>query len=200
MARRQPCGLILAGIAAFSISACNTTTVESFQKAENSVVSEAWFKPDVDFSKFDRLWVQPLEIFFADGLGEPNPDDLAGIRQRFRQAFEDQIAGDYEIVQAAGDDVLLIRASLVDMKVNRGIGGYTGRGRTASLVTAGQLTLFMEFSDSVTGEVLARAADQERPADEPFAGEDASWQEVRAAADRWAGLLRNFLDARVRGT
>jgi hypothetical protein len=50
----------------------------------------------------------------------------------------------------------------------------------------------MEMTDSVSGEVLARAGDLEKEPDQPMDGvQDASWQQVEIAAARWAGLFRD---------
>jgi hypothetical protein len=64
----------------------------------------------------------------------------------------------------------------------------------------GKLTFVIEISDSLTGNAILRAADTERtPAiDLPEDGSAPS-DEVRAAAEYWAELLKNFLDKNLRG-
>ena len=115
------------------------------------------------------------------------------MRQIFRTAFLDEIGGDYEIVASPGPDVMLVIAQIVDLKVLGPQGTYLPSGRLREVVSQGQLTLLMEFRDSVSGRVLARAGE----ADSGAATErdaEAGWSEVETAARRWAGMFRRFLD------
>jgi hypothetical protein len=53
----------------------------------------------------------------------------------------------------------------------------------------------MELADSLSGEVLVRAADQEKDAGPVgVAAHDRDWERTEAAAEYWAGLFRDFLD------
>ena len=50
----------------------------------------------------------------------------------------------------------------------------------------------MEMSDSITGQVLARAGD--KSTDISAEHDDATWADVQRAAEYWAGLFRTWLD------
>lgn len=50
----------------------------------------------------------------------------------------------------------------------------------------------MEMSDSVSGQVLARAGD--KSSDISGDGDGATWDDVRCAAEYWAGIFRDWLD------
>jgi len=53
----------------------------------------------------------------------------------------------------------------------------------------------MELQDAATGMTLARAADDTGTAELASpTGQDTSWNQVRAAAERWASRFRAFLD------
>lgn len=182
--------------ASLTLVACNTSTVvESYVRVQDSNVDKAYIKPGVDFSRYRQLKAFPLEIYYSEGLGGPEPDDLERMRTIFREAFLSRIEGVYPIVDAAGPDVLGVRASLVDAKFHPKTAELEQMGLLTSMVSAGQLSFFMEMTDSVSGEVLARAGDLEKEPDQPMDGvQDASWQQVEIAAARWAGLFRDFLD------
>ena len=69
------------------------------------------------------------------------------------------------------------------------------QGRLRSLVAVGELTFLMELSDSMTGEVLARAADKQKPEYAEFEGlKGQDLSEAETAARYWAALFRDFLD------
>jgi hypothetical protein len=180
------------------LGGCVRTEVDTFRKVP-STADEAFVKRGVNFTRYRRLQPYPLEIYYYKGQGEPNPADLERIRGIFREAFLAAIGDDYELVDKPGSDVLGVRASLVDLKLSSAQGELPVKGRAAALVANGQLTFFMEVTDSRSGEVLGRAADRERPADESLAvtGSQLQWVQTEAAARRWAAMFRDFLDRRL---
>jgi hypothetical protein len=96
----------------------------------------------------------------------------------------------------AAPDALRVRAKIIDLKITGAGGRYEPGGRLRSLVAAGQLTFLMEAEDSLTTQVLARAGESTSAAVSESGG-DASWAEVRPAAERWARLFRNWLDVNL---
>lgn len=190
-------GLTSAGLVAvafaFLLSGCVVeTTSTSFVRNSSSLVEYAYVNPDADFSRYDSLTTDGLEIYFPTNMDAPAPEDIERIRASFRRAFTAAIGDDYPIVDEVGPNVLKVRAQLVDMKVTGAEGDFVGSGRLKHIVGRGELTFVMEMVDSVSGKVLARAGDQTHDASGREG--DAGWDEVDAAADYWAGLFRDWLD------
>jgi hypothetical protein len=182
--------LVLAGS-----GGCVQTTVDTYRKVPDSKVDSAYVKPGVDFSRYRKLQPVPLEIYYYEGQVEPDPADLVRIRQIFRAAFLEKIGDDYLLADESGPDVLHVRASLVDLELSPVPGEMPIKGLAAALIAAGHLTFFMELSDSLSGEVLVRAADQEKDAGPVgVTTMDRDWSRTEVAAERWAGLFRDFLD------
>ena len=191
----SPSRILLLCATSLVLAGCTKTTVETFRKPAESRVDDAYFKAGANFGRFKRLKLAPLEIYFFEGQGQPRPETVERIHQIFRAAFLDAIGDDYPVVEQAGPDVLGVRASLVDLKHSQALGSLPVKGRAARLVANGQLTFFMELTDSVTGEVLARAADREKAPAEPLGlTEERVWIETEIQAKRWAGMFRDFLD------
>lgn len=181
------CVLLMAG--------CVKTTVDTYRSVPDARADSAFVKPGVDFSRYRRLQPVPLEIYYYEGIGAPDPDDIDVVRRIFREAFLGKIGDDYQLVDEPGPDVLHVRASLVDLELSPVPDDLPVKGRAASLVAAGQLTFFMELADSQSGEVLARAGDKEKaPAQIAGAATDRDWARTAEAADRWAQMFRDFLD------
>jgi len=174
---------------------CSTTEVVNYERVAGARVDEAYIQPNVNFSRYTRLYPHPLEIYYREGAGAPTPENLERMRTIFREAFLAEIDGDYEIVSEPARDALGVRASLVDLQNSTGAEEIPVSGRLRELVANGQLTFLMELSDSVSGEVLARAADRDQAvvADQGAAS-PSNWAQAEAAAARWAGLFRDFLD------
>lgn len=113
----------------------------------------------------------------------------------FRQALED---GGYPVVDEADEDVLLIRPAIINLDVAAPDTMSAGRNRSYS-TTAGEMTLYIELYDSVTGDLLAKALD--RKVDNPARSGFYTWSNSvsnKAAADRilkgWAEILLDALN------
>ena len=89
---------------------------------------------------------------------------------------------------------MLIIAQVIDLKIAGPAGDFQPSGRLREVVSRGQLTLLLEFQDSVTGRVLARAGEADQGTATSLTDEEASWSQVESAAGRWVGMVRTFLD------
>jgi len=184
-------GIVL--LASLTVAACTKTIITgSFHRVPNTAVEYAYINQEADFSKYTRLMSGGLEIYYPEGEETPDPADLDRIRGYFRDAFAAAIGDAYEIVTEPGPDVLKVSAQIVDMKISPGGAVFEATGRLRDVVAHGELTLLMEMSDSVTGQVLARAGD--KSSDISAEKDDATWDDVQRAAEYWAGLFRNWLD------
>lgn len=98
---------------------------------------------------------QPLNVTSRDV--EKIKNNLAEeFRQEFTTVLED---GGYPVVDAAGPDVLLVRPAIINLDVNAPDTMSAGRSRTYT-DSAGEMTLYVELYDSVTGDLIAKAMDQ----------------------------------------
>ena len=184
-------GIVL--LASLTVAACTKTIITgSFHRVPNTAVEYAYINQEADFNKYTRLMSGGLEIYYPEGEETPDPADLDRIRGYFRDAFAAAIGDAYEIVTEPGPDVLKVSAQIVDMKISPGGAVFEATGRLRDVVAHGELTFLMEMSDSVSGQVLARAGD--KSSDISADKDDATWDDVQRAAEYWAGLFRNWLD------
>ena len=191
--RFQTLPLLAAVMAALWLSACTQTVVTgSFNRVPNTAVEYAYINQQADFSQYTKLMNGGLEIYFPENEERPDPAEIDRIRGYFRDAFTTAIGDDYEIVAEPGPGVLKVKGQVIDMKMTSGGSAMDVNGRLRDIVSHGELTFLMEMSDSVTGQVLARAGD--KSSDISAEKDDATWDDVRRAAEYWAGLFRNWLD------
>jgi len=186
--------LFAAGLLALGTSACTTTTTtESFRRNADAVVEAAYIASDADFGRYRRLTAADMGIFFPERSSIPAADRNR-LRSIFRDAFLAELQG-YEIVDTPGDDVLMVEASLIDLRDATYADVPQVRREIQDVVSPGSLVFLMELRDSESGRVLGRAADSSR---NPAIGRDAldasEWTEAEAAAAYWARLFRDFLD------
>ena len=186
-----------ASLVAVCVGCTTTTTVEPFYRPEGAVVEQAYVSPTADFGIYTKLMVRPLEIYYPNNAPEPSQADLDRMRSIFRDAFLDDIASAYQVVTESGPDVMLVLAQIVDLKILGPQGTFQTGGRLREVVSQGQLTLLMEFRDSVSGRVLARAGEADQGTATGGSDDEAGWLQVEIAAGRWVGMLRRFLDANL---
>lgn len=191
---RQP-GLGALILASFMLVGCSSTsTTQSFRVVKDSAAESSYIATDADFSKYRRLLGKDMGIHFPTNA--PHSDEeVARIRKIFRAAFLAELDG-YEIVTEPGPDVLVVVPSLIDMRFGTAADVPDLRGNLSSLAQPGRLLFLMELRDSETDRVLGRAADSSGKPPQ-FATPETNatdWDSVAAAAERWAGLFRQFLD------
>jgi len=185
------CGLALGGCA-------SKTTYDSFRPVRNAKVDMAYVNTEADFTRYRRLQVEEMGIYFPTHAA-PDENDIALVRKAFRDAFIPRLK-DYPIVDKPADDVLYVQASLVDLR-NTAMDRLPQLSRQINeILEPGGLTFIIEMSDSKTKRVLLRAADTEKSVnlDLPDNGVVVP-RDVTEAAEFWADLLGNFLDHNLRG-
>ncbi len=188
---------LLAAALLLLAAACTTTTYESFRPVQNPNVDIAYVGSNADFSKYRRLMVEEMGIFYPT-MAAPSDADIQRVRSAFQQAFRSQIQG-YEVVTRPAADVLKVRASLVDLR-NASARDLPDISRDVNqILQPGKLTFMIEMRDSSSDIVLLRAADTEKSPQIDLAEDgSANVDEVNAAAQHWAQLFRNFLDTNLR--
>lgn len=120
------------------------------------------------------------------------------LASEFRDVFTTVLeSGGYPVVNEAGDDVLLIRPAIINLDATAPDTPRAGRS-TSYVASAGEMTLYIEAYDSVTGDLLAKALD--RKADRSN-NSFYTWSNSvtnKAAAERilkgWATILLDALN------
>ena len=175
------------------LSACTTTTTQSFNVSKNANVEAARIAADADFSKYNELIADDMGIFFPQDA-TPSEGDQEKLRQIFRAAFLAQLT-EYTLVDQSGPNVMRVQATLVDFRGATYADLPLVRRDLRDIAKPGALLFLMEFKDSESDRILGRAADSAAaPKFATSAGETTDWTSVETAAKHWAGLFRQFLD------
>lgn len=218
--------VMVLGFAAFLV-ACTTAaptiqtgldaelSFDGLHKVDHSRADEAWARPDFDISGYTKIWPVGVGVEYRQVKDRGNTamarsrggpyfvDD--GARARFEnlvgEIFSEELQKleQYELVDGAGPDVLMVRGGLLDVisyVPPEPIGGRS----SIYLSSVGEATLVLELRDSETGTILARSVDR-RAAETPGGGVSfMASSSVTNAADvkrlirRWATRLREGLD------
>jgi len=183
---------------------------DGLELRKGKVASVVYVRPGVDFSRYKRIAILDCPVAFSKDwererkgsavrISQKDMDEIkAALSAEFLEIFTDELQtkGGYQIVTTGGEDVLVLRPAIVDLDVTAPSTMSAGRSYTLS-ESAGAMTLYLEFFDSVSGQILARAIDREA---DRGSGQ-IQWQKKvmnKAEADRilrrWASALRARLD------
>lgn len=172
---------------------CSTVETQSFRVNRSSAIESAQIAVGADFSQYDTLMAEDMGIYFPQNSPATGAD-IGRIRDIFRTAFLGELEG-YSITREPGPTTMAVQASLIDLRGASASQLPALRSDISDIARSGSLVFLMELKDSRTGKVLARAGDSaQAPAFATAAGTQTDWQSVEAAAQKWAGLFRRFLD------
>lgn len=189
------------------------TTHDGLTLVEDRKVAAAYIDEDADLGAYDKIMILDCYVAFKKdwekGASKPgtrtrvSSSDMerikADVATLFRDVFTEKLSEDdgYEIVNEAGEDVLLIRPAIIDLDITAPDVASAGRSRTYS-ASAGKATVYIELYDSVTGDILARAADR-KEAGHPgsvmmYTNRVTNRAYARRMLGSWADLMRTKLD------
>ena len=178
-------------------------------------VAMAYIDPDADFSVFKRVAVlEPLVSFRANWQRDQNRSRTRNISTRDMERIKEDVAtqfervfterledAGYEVVDVAGEDVLVLRPAIIDLDITAPDARSGGRSRTYTSST-GAATLYIELFDSFSGDIIGRAADRQQVR---RAGGSLSWSnsvtntaDARRLFGQWADQLISFLNQHYR--
>ncbi|MFC1795669.1 DUF3313 family protein [Pseudomonadota bacterium] len=187
-------------------------TSDGLHRVPDSKLAVVYAEPGADLAPYQRVnlldayvafkknWArdqrsksaQPLRINSKDM--EKIKDTLsAEFKEVFRAALVDE---GFELTEETADDVMIVRPAIINLDVNAPDTMSAGR-TTTYVASAGEMTLYIELYDSVSGDIFAKALD--RRVDNRHGGYYTWANSVtnRAAADRilkgWAGILVDAL-------
>jgi hypothetical protein len=133
-------------------------------------VDRAWVKPGVDFSQYTEIDLLDCSVSFRRNWRMNHPDIRPREMERIKSTLADECRSVFTealensgrpVITDADDHVLLIRPAIIDLDV--AAPDTNSGGRSHSFTTSpGAMTLTIEFYDSISNEILARAIDRRR--------------------------------------
>jgi hypothetical protein len=188
------------------------TTYDGLLPIKSKVVERAWAIKDLNLKPYTKVMFKDAQIQYRpvapasretytwDDRSEfpISEDGQARLQKMLSDTFIKELSKSerFKLVQEAGPDVLMVRVSLLDV-----ISAMPPEpaGRSAIyLESVGEATLVVEFLDSQSKAILARAMDR-RAADSPDgkmikSSSVSSLFEAQQVVSTWAIILRSRLD------
>lgn len=190
-------------------------TVDGLERVPDTRMGLVYAEPGADLSVYSTLLLMDAQVAFKKNWQRDinrnlpfhvTAEDMQRIKRDvaalFREIFSRELeAAGFELVDAPSHETMIIRPAIVDLNVNS---PDTPRGGTTRNITesAGDMTLYLELRDSVTGDLLVKAMDFQfdRSNITPFMM-DRSRNEraARQILTNWAQVLvKGLTEARVR--
>ena len=188
-------------------------TFDGLNRIDNARFASAWADPAIDFSRYSKVIPGGAEFQFravekTSGTMRARSSetefwisdaDRERLVEETSAIFAEELAKStrFEVTDSKGDDVLIIRGALHDI-VSNVPPDLIGRG-DIYLSSVGEITIVIEVVDSMSNEVIFRAAER-RAAQRPggtaiMSSTVTTWAEVRRLASRWASTVREGLDS-----
>jgi len=184
-------------------------TTDGLHHVKDSKLALVYAQPGVDFSQYQRVYLADTYVAFKknwqrnpnrSGSQRISASDMEKIKTElaslFRQVFTETLEeGGHEVVTERAEDVLIIKPAIINLyivapDVSAGISHTYSE-------TAGEMTLYLELSDSISDDVIAKAYDRKLDRETGYF----EWRNRgtnRAATKRilkeWANVLKEGLD------
>lgn len=190
-------------------------TEEGLHLVKDSALAVVYANPEADISGYQRVLLLDAYVAFrknwkrdqnrgsAMRASDKDMERIRGqVATEFQEVFRKVLEeGGYPVVTEAADDVLLVRPAIIDLNPTAPDLNRPGRSESYS-ESAGDMTLYVELYDSVTGALIAKGIDKQVDPDRGYM----MWRNSasnKQAADRvlrgWAEELRDALDAAKAG-
>lgn len=209
------CSFILALLAAGSLQAASDklpeVTVDGLHHLSDTELAIVYTQPGADLGQYNKVYLADAHVAFkknwqrdqnAGGRIGVTASDMEMMKTELAAMFREVFAttlqdGGYELVTARGEDVLMIKPAIINLDITAPDTMLSGMTRSYA-ESSGEMTLYLELLDSVTGDLIGKALDRKRDRETGYF----QWQNRvtnRAAANRilkeWAEVLKDGLDA-----
>jgi hypothetical protein len=190
--------------------AASAWSAEGLQQIEVKGLDTVYARPGMNLAGYDRILLKPISVAFKKGWtmtplpgsrDRVSPADAQRIRARVSVLAQEEVArelmaGGYKMANEPGEDVLDVQMSIVDLSI-AAPDVKNSVHTTTYAISAGEMSLVAQLSDSLSGEVLLRAFDRTTATETTWAHQITGVEneaEGRRAAQQWAKALRRELD------
>jgi len=189
-------------------------TEEGLHRVPDSKLAVVYAEPGADLSSYDSVKIVDVYVAFkknwerdhnrsASSLStRVKPQDMERIKASLAEQFHDVFSevlteGGYAVTEETGENILLVRPAIIDLDPE----APDIRSATATRTytrSAGEMSLYIELYDSLTGDLIAKALDRQIDRSNADFMTWSNRASNSAAAKRilkgWAEILRDALD------
>lgn len=216
-----PAALVVAALLLGGLTACRTTRpaemsgqdfsgflgdYSPLQPGGKGGADFVYFARDARWGNYTKLCLRPVELWQSaapdSALGRLSPQNRQMLINYFHTALVDRLQNDFQIVNYAGPDVLVVRAAVTEARKSRPAPDLVSRVVSRALVAsraqqvitgtgagAGLVVVEAEFLDGQTGQRVAAVVDARAGTKALRTKFNSTWGDVKLAFDWWAQRL-----------
>jgi hypothetical protein len=189
-------------------------TEDGLKRVEAKHVDAAYWMEGATLDGYNKVLIIDAQVAFRKNwMRDYNRNTMPGVSRRvtssdmerikqglseaFTEVFTEELEkGGYAVVTEPAEDVLVLRPVIMNLDVKAPDLNNSSMDRTY-VTSAGQMTLYMEFYDSVTGAKIGTVLDAQRARDTgmmQYTSKITNRQEANKILRKWSGLLVGALD------
>jgi hypothetical protein len=167
-------------------------------------------KPDVNWAKYTKIWIKPIELWNSGDpdspMGRISPENQQTLIDLLHTSLNNALSANYTMVDHGGPDVLVIHAAITDAKKSKPVIGLVSSvyvplkvislGKQTLLGTAigvGSVTIEGELLDGASNERLIAVVDSRSGGMALRSKVSGYWGDVEKSFDWWAQRLNTRL-------
>lgn len=187
-------------------------TSDGLHRVPDSRLAVVYAEPGADLAPYNRVKLLAAYVAFKKNWARDqrtrsvqplriNSKEMERIKNslatEFHEVFKKALTdAGYELSEEVAEDVMIVRPAIINLDVNAPDTMSPGRSTTFAS-SAGEMTLYIELYDSLSGDIIAKALDRRMDRDAGIYTWTSSVTN-RAAAQRilkgWAGVLVDALN------
>ena len=184
---------------------------QDLQKGGEGQPGMRWINPKAQLTQYNKVIVNVVGFFGADATKVP-PKDQEALTALFQKSLTDALATKYQVVDQAGPGVMRLQVALLDAEAaTPGLRSITMVIPQARLLSTGAMAVTGKYpfagggeaaakvTDSVTGQILAAAADRRVGGGSVETAAQWQWGDAENAIKAWSKLAADRLYAYTSG-
>jgi len=217
----KPLSGVLIGGLLLGLTGCATTRQQSkgtpevsgflgdysqLHEGTNGQAKLVYWAPDVNWAKYTKVWIKPIELWKADDPDSPmnkiSPENQQHLIDLLNTALYNALSTNFMIVDSGGPDVLIVHAAITDAKKSKPVIGAIsaiylplklisfGKQELAGTgIGVGSVTIEAELLDGQTNQRLAAAVDSRSGSMAIRSKFSGTWGDVDKSFEWWAARL-----------
>ncbi len=179
-------------------------------KGTNGQANLVYIKPDVNWNKYTKIWLKPVELWKSDDPESPmnkiSPENQQKLIDLFHTAMYNVLSTNYTMVEAGGPDVLVIRGAITDVKTGKPVAGTISaiylplklisvgkQALTGTAIGVGAVTIEAELLDGETNQRLCAVLDTRSGTTAIRSKFSGSFADIEKSFEWWAERLQTRL-------
>lgn len=217
----KPVAAVLVGGLLIGATGCSTTRQQTkgtpepsgflgdYSQLQSGLADRAnlyYQKPDVDWTKYTKIWIKPVELWKSGNpdspMGKISSENQQTLIDLTHTALYNALSKNFTMVESGGSDVLIVHAAITDAKKSKPVIGAVSsiylplkvvglakQSIAGTGIGVGSITIEAELLDGASNERLVAVVDSRSGTEAVRSKFSGTWGDVEKSLDWWAARL-----------